>query len=171
MNGHSLPVRRGFTLVEAVVATALVGVVMLGLWGGLHVSGRTSIRAADQADAFAVAHLALRRLQVFADRGLVLEFPLPGSAAAGAVFVDRTGRRWWVGLAPDRRSLRLGSVDGTTTSVLADTDGTTLRFDGFRVVAVTAREARFAFGFASDRPGDTGRPHDLTQTVVLAVEP
>lgn len=99
--------RRGFTLLEATVSLALVGVVGIGALETFAVESRTALAARHAAPASALAEERLARLSIV--DGAVLQ-RLPDSLARGGATIAGMTYAWTAAAAPVPREPGLYSV-------------------------------------------------------------
>jgi len=119
---------QGFTLVEVLVAFSLVMVVLVGLWGGVSFSGKTTKNAILQSDALNAADSTFRKLKMFLASCEKIECPVADTSSDYAIVIDEAGRQWALTLADNKLALIVAAVDGNGAYKLYSLSSTLLKF-------------------------------------------
>jgi general secretion pathway protein I len=123
--------RRGFTLLEVLVATTIMGIAVAGLIAGLSQSTRNASRLTDYDRAAMLARTKMNDLLLDVNlpldgpvdglfdreqsggvtagwRAVLQPFDLPPRAGPGTIIIQRVALEvWWMPAAGSRRSIRL----------------------------------------------------------------
>ena len=118
----------GFTLIEVVVATALITIVLGGLWAGVSFSGKSTKNSVLQSDALNSADSTFRKLKIFLAACDKIEFPIADMSSEYAVLADPLGDKWVLSLADGKRTVAVSSVKTNDTYKLFSTKQTLLKF-------------------------------------------
>jgi len=123
--------RQGFTLLEVLVATVIMGIAVAGLIAGLSQSVKNASRLTDYDRAVMLAHTKMNDLLLDASlpfdgslegtfdlasgwRASLRPFEAPPNAGPGAMILQRIGLEiWWQPASGTRRTIQLESYRPT----------------------------------------------------------